>query len=184
MGFHTKVATSFGQKQDPAGHATCEAAEPIRNNAAGFSLIEMLIALVVITVALLGMVSVFTYAIVYNASNKSRAAAIAVLQDQVEQIRAAKFNETTTDPILQGGAKATQTVTGSAGMSFTVDISVDNEPNVAGIQNETYQCLSPQGVVIPCALKEVTISVKLAAPSPGWQTAVPAKVILRRVRAN
>jgi prepilin-type N-terminal cleavage/methylation domain-containing protein len=184
MGFHTKVATSSGQKRDSAGHPTCGTAEQIRKNAAGFSLIEMLIALVVITVALLGMFSVFTYAIMYNAGNKSRAAALAVLQDQVEQIRAAKFNTSGTDPILQGGVKATQTITGSAGMSFTVDITVDNEPNVALTQDETYQCLAPQGTVIPCAIKEVTINVKLAAPSPGWQTAVPAKVVLRRVRAN
>ena len=150
----------------------------------GFSLIEVLMALVVITVALLGMFSVFTYSILYNVGNKNRAAALAVLQDQVEQIRAAKFNTSGTDAILQGGTRATNTVTGSGGLTFTVDISVDNEPNVAAIQDETYQCLTPQGTNIPCAIKEVTVTVRLAAPSPAWQTAVPATAVLRRVRAN
>jgi prepilin-type N-terminal cleavage/methylation domain-containing protein len=150
----------------------------------GFSLIEVLMALVVISVALLGMFSVFTYAILYNTGNKNRAASLAVLQDQIEQIRAAKFNETTTDLVLQGHDTTRQTVTNATGLTFTVDTTVDNEPNVAGVQDETYQCLTPQAAVIPCAIKEVTITVRLAAPSPAWQTAVPATAILRRVRAN
>lgn len=150
----------------------------------GFSLIEVLMALVVISVALLGMFSVFTYAILYNTGNKNRAASLAVLQDQIEQIRAAKFNETTTDLVLQGHDTTRQTVTNATGLTFTVDTTVDNEPNVAGVQDETYQCLTPQAAVIPCAIKEVTITVRLAAPSPAWQTAVPATAVLRRVRAN
>jgi prepilin-type N-terminal cleavage/methylation domain-containing protein len=157
---------------------------PISLSAKGFSLIEVMIALVVVMIAMLGIFTVFTYAIMYNAGNKSRSGAIAVLQQEVERIRAAKFNTTTTDPVLQGGTQAQRTVTGSAGSMYTVDVSVDNAPDVGGIQPETYQCLTPQNTNVPCTLKEVVVTVRLAAPSPGWQTAVPATVTMRRVRAN
>jgi prepilin-type N-terminal cleavage/methylation domain-containing protein len=151
----------------------------------GFSLIEVMIALVIIMIAMLGVFTVFTYAIMYNAGNKSRSEALAVLQQEVERIRAAKFNGTPiTDPILQGGVQAQRTVVGSEGSTFTVDVSVDNAPDVAGVQDEAYQCLTPQGTIIDCTIKEIDVTVRLAAPSPGWQTAVPARVTMRRVRAN
>jgi prepilin-type N-terminal cleavage/methylation domain-containing protein len=153
-------------------------------NAKGFSLIEVMIALIVIMIAMLGVFTVFTYAIMYNAGNRSRSEAVAVLQQEVERIRAAKFNTTTTDAILLGGVQTQRTITGSAGSTFTVDVSVDNAPDVAGVQDEAYQCLTPQNTNIPCTLKEIVMTVRLAAPSPGWQTAVPATVTIRRVRGN
>ena len=172
---------------------------------AGFSLIETVIALVVIMIALLGVFTVFTYAIVYNAGNKARAAALTVLQQEVEFYRAAKFNASpATDNFtpgspddgrrdLTGGRKAARTVTTPDGMSFLVNVSVDNAPFVANTpdppnlaipQDETYQCLSPQGDPVVCSLKEITIEVRLAAPNPGWQTAIPVTAVLRRTRGN
>ena len=163
---------------------------------AGFSLIETVIALVVIMIALLGVFTVFTYAIVYNAGNKARAAALTVLQQEVEFYRAAKFNASpATDNFtpgspddgrrdLTGGQKAARTVTTPDGMSFLVNVSVDNAPFVANTQDETYQCLSPQGDPVVCSLKEITVEVRLAAPNPGWQTAIPVTAVLRRTRGN
>lgn len=141
---------------------------------AGFSLIEVCVALIVIMIALLGVFVTFTYAINYNSGNKSRSEALAVLQQEVEQIRAAKYTPTITDPILQGGTKAPRMVTRQNGGVFGIRIDVDNDPFTNGIQDES----------VPTAYKEVTIRVQLEAPSPGWQSAVPATIVLRRVRAN
>ena len=170
----------------------------------GFSLIEVVISLVIIMIALLGVMSVFTYAVQYNQGNKTRSLALAVLQQEVERYRAAKFNSSATDNFtpgspddgrrdLTGGRKASRLVTTSDGNVFNVEVSVDNDPTVANTadapnldipQGETYQCLSPQGTAIPCTQKEITIRVTLAAPSPGWQTAIPAKVVMERSRGN
>ena len=150
----------------------------------GFSLIEVVIALLIVMIGLLSVAAVFTFAITQNAGNKSRAQALSILQLEAETIRAAKFNGTTTDADLLGGVHAQEIVTADNGNAFLVDVTVDNEPLVAGVQDETYSCLSPQGDVIPCALKEITITVSFAAPTPGWQTAVPAVLRLRRVRGN
>jgi hypothetical protein len=97
-----------------------------------------------------------------------------VLQQEVEQLRAAKFTPTITDSTLTGGTKAPKTVTSSAGGVFTIQVVVDNDPFTAGIQDET----------TPSPFKEISVTASLAAPSPGWQLAVPATVIIRRTRGN
>jgi type II secretory pathway pseudopilin PulG len=170
----------------------------------GFTLVEVVIALLVIMIALLGVFSVFTYAITYNAGNKTRAQALAIMQQEIERYRAAKFNSIATDNFtpgtpddgrrdITGGRKADRIVTGPDGMTFTVRVSVDNAPFVANTpdppnldipQNEAYQCQTPQNTPVDCTLKEITIEVRLAAPNPGWQTAIPVTAVLRRVRGN
>ena len=166
----------------------------------GFSMIEVVIALVIIMIALLGVFATLTYAVTYNAGNKSRSQTLAVMQQEVERYRAAKFNSTTTDSNpspaspgaclvsglrdLRGRAESTCLVTAVDNRQFEVRSKVDNDPAVTGIQVEGYQCLSPQNTPIPCAIKEITIEVRLAAPSPGWQTAIPMKTVLRRTMGN
>ena len=151
---------------------------------AGFSLIEVVIALLIVMIGLLSVAAVFTFAINQNAGNKSRSQALTILQAKAEEIRSAKFNGSTTDAILLGGDRPQDIVTAENGNTFLVDISVDNDPLIAGTQDEDWACESPQEVVIPCTLKEITVTVSFAAPTPGWQTAVPSVVRIRRVRGN
>ncbi len=144
----------------------------------GFSLVEVTIAMVVCLVVMLGLVTVFTFAVSYNAGNNSRSQALAIMQQQVELARSAKFtrNKTDNDPSrfdLTGGTKAAKIVNGADGGRFRVAISVDDDATTPAIDvNST------------TTLKEIIISVTLDSPSPGWQTAIPAKVILRRTKAN
>ena len=140
----------------------------------GFTLIEVSMALVIILIALLGVVFTFTYVINYNAGNNSRSQALAVLQQKVEQLRAAKFTPTRTDPDLTGGTKTPEPVTSPSGAQFTISVIVDNDPFTTGVQDE----------MVPTTLKEIKVTATLAAPNPGWQTAVPATIVLRRTRAN
>ena len=184
--------------------STSQNTQTSKNGAAGFSLIEVVIALVIIMIALLGVAAVFGYTIVYNAGNKSRAQALTVLQQEVERYRAAKFNAgsapdnyTPGDPDdgrrdITGGIKAQRTVTADNGYVFLVDVMVDDDPFTPNPgtppqpqeEDNGYVCTSPQGDAIDCTIKEITIRVTLAAPSPGWQTAIPATIVLRRVRGN
>ncbi len=128
----------------------------------------------------------FTYAISYNAGNNSRAQALAVLQREVELMRSAKFTPNVTDGYtpavpddgrrdLYGGIKTTRATTSTDGNRFIVDVSVDNDPLTDGIQTTNESITT---------IKEITVTVKLANPTPGWQTSVPATVVLRRVRSN
>ena len=144
-----------------------------KSNAGGFSLIEVIIAMVILMIVLLGVFVTFTYAVNYNAGNNSRSQALAVLQQEIELLRSAKFTPEITDANLLGGAQATRTVSSADGNRFRVQITVDDDPFTAGVQTDTNK-----------TLKEVTLTITLENPTPGWQTAVPATVILRRVRAN
>ena len=152
--------------------ATCSAVA----RESGFTLIETTCAMVIILIALLGVVTAFTYAINYNAGNQSRSQALALLQQEVEQLRAAKFTPAVTDALLTGGTKPDRAVVSPTGSRFTVQIVVDNDPFTAGVQDDT--------AVPNPTLKEISITTRLESPSPGWQTAVPSRVLLRRVRSN
>lgn len=143
------------------------------NPESGFSLIEVVLALVVLLIALLGVFLAFTWAITYNAGNNSRSEALAILQQQVERLRSAKYTPTVVDASLSGGVQATKLVTLPGGNRFRVDITVDDDPETANVQIDNTS-----------TVKEVELTVSLDRPTPGWQSSVPATVILRRVRAN
>lgn len=129
----------------------------------GFTLIETTIALVIIMIALLGVFYAVTYAINYNSGNSSRAEALALLQEEIELLRSAKFTPAFTDSTLTAGSHVKTGVAAANGVTFKVD---DEITDVTG------------------TLKEITITVTLEAPNPGWQTSVPATVILQRTRGN
>lgn len=155
-------------------HNSVQKIKEPRGGESGFSLVEVVIALLVFLIVLMGVFITFTYAVNFNAGNSARSQALTVLQQEAELIRAAKYTPTYTDPTLTGGTKAPKTVTTGDGNVFVVRVVVDNDPNAAGVQDESTST----------TIKEVTVTVTLERPTPGWQTSVPATVILRRVRGN
>lgn len=146
-----------------------------RDKEAGFSLIEATCSLIILLIALAGVATTFTYAINFNAGNSSRAQALAVLQQEVERMRSAKFTPPPNgiDSLLTGGRKAPKPVTAPDGKRFRIQTTIDDDPLTDGIQIDNTK-----------TIKEITVTVTLDSPTPGWQTAVPATVVLRRVRGN
>jgi prepilin-type N-terminal cleavage/methylation domain-containing protein len=142
-------------------------------NEHGFSLVEVIIAMIILLVALLGVFLTFTYAVNYNAGNNSRSQALSILQQEVELLRSAKFTPGVTDATLAGGTKTPKIITSADGSRFRVAITVDDDPFASGVQVNTTK-----------TLKEISITVTSESPTPGWQTAIPATVFLRRVRSN
>ena len=146
---------------------------PTASGEKGFSLIETTIAMVVILVGLLAVAEAFTFAILYNAGNASRTQALAILQQETEHLRSKKFSASKTDTELTGGVKPLKNVTAPNGGLFGVSCTVDDDPFTDGVQIDTTS-----------TLKEITVTVGLQRPSPGWQTAVPAVIVMRRTRGN
>ena len=108
------------------------------------------------------------------------------MQREVELLRSAKFTPTVRDNYTPGvpdngkrditaGVKAPRTATSADGNTFLVKTKIDNDPLTEGIQSGN------EGTT---TIKEITVTVELDSPTPGWQTSVPATVVLRRVRAN
>lgn len=140
---------------------------------AGYSLVEVVIAMVVFQVVAIGIIVAFTYAVSFNAGNNSRAMAVAIMQAEVETVRAAKFTPNMVDAPLVGGVKATRIVTNAQGFRYRVNITVDDNTTTAGVQINT-----------TTTMKEISVTVALDTPTPGWQTSVPATVTLRRTISN
>lgn len=78
-----------------------------------------------------------------------------------------------TDADLTGGGKPPKFVVSGDGSRFVVNTVVDDDPFTVGTQTN-----------VTNTLKEVTVTVSLESPTPGWQTAVPIITVLRRVKAN
>jgi prepilin-type N-terminal cleavage/methylation domain-containing protein len=125
----------------------------------GFTLIETVVAMVVMMVAALGIASLFTYSIRYNSGGEDRAVAISIAQQQMEQLRSVSFS----DSLLNVTAATDLTPdTISNGRSYRVRKTVVGSNNFSG---------SP-------TLKTITIQV--SPLSPGW---AGFPVILRTVRS-
>jgi len=158
----------------------------------GFSLVESIFAMLIITVALLGAIQAIDYAVIYNAGNASRAQALAILQQEVERLRAAKFTPAGTDNAAQpggglcrtdaqrdltGGKKTPCVINAPNGGRFQISTWIDDNPFLDN-------AVDTPDIDATTRIKEITVEVKLEAPSPGWQAAVPARVVFRRTIGN
>src|SRR6476469_2945311 len=100
---------SIFEKRNPARiNGACDETESTitedsGSNASGFTLIETVFALVIILIALLGVAHSFTYAILYNMGNATRTQCVALLQKQVEELRAKKWTTNGIDADLASG---------------------------------------------------------------------------------
>lgn len=94
---------------------------------AGFTLVETAVAMVVMMVAALAAGSLFLYAVRNNTGGSERAIAMAVAQQQVEQLRSVAYDDAT----LAAGASAPQTMT-VAGRRYRVERTVVVENNADG----------------------------------------------------
>ncbi len=148
-------------------------------NEGGFTLIEATITMVILTVSLLSVVTIFTYAVRYNTGNNTRSQALAVLQREVESLRSKKFSPspsgTGTDLELRGGTRTYTSQPAADGSIYQVQVVVDNFPFDDGIPNNNEATTS---------LKEITVTVTPQNASAGWVTAVQNRAVFRRVRSN
>jgi prepilin-type N-terminal cleavage/methylation domain-containing protein len=113
----------------------------------GFTLMETSIAMVVMMVGALGIASLFCFSTRNNIGGSERALAMAVAQQQLEQIRSVSYEDTT----LAVGT-VTSTVE-SAEQNYTVERTVAQELNEDGS---------------PKQLKKITIRVTPQVGGPEW----------------
>lgn len=98
-----------------------------RKGEQGFTLIETACALVVMMVGALAMSSMFVFAAQNNIGGSERALAMAVAQQQLEQVRSVSFADAT----LVAGTTTTSPVV-SGGREYTVVRTIEDETNANG----------------------------------------------------
>jgi len=92
----------------------------------GFTLIEAMIALLLMLIVALGSASLFSFSIYNNSGGSDRATSLAIAQQALETLRSAQFNATTTDPSL-AGATTVQTIL-VEGRTFRLTRTIDDLP--------------------------------------------------------
>ncbi|MBD0372804.1 MAG: prepilin-type N-terminal cleavage/methylation domain-containing protein [Pyrinomonadaceae bacterium] len=142
----------------------------------GFTLLETVIAFLIVMIAALGVVSVFAYAVNYNSGGNNRLQAITIAQQQLEQLRTAKFNApvngvSKTDASLAAGTTTTN-VTGADGRPFSVTVVIDDNPFSTGVQTDTSS-----------TIKEITITVTPTSAGSSWALN-GVTMVTRRARTN
>jgi len=135
--------------------------EIAQKNERGFTLIETVIALVVMMVVGLASASLFVYAIQNNLGGGERALAMAVAQQHLEQFRSVAFDDTT----LAVGTTTLPTVV-SGERKYTVVRTVSNETNTDGTSK---------------FLKRITIRVTPQTGGPSW-VRTPVVLVSHRSR--
>lgn len=108
----------------------------------GFTLLEVVIAMVLMLIVTLGAASLFAYAINYNSGANDRMLAHAVAQQQMERMRRTSFTGVVTpaqpEPVITRGGRSYRVVTtvcidAACGGSLTLKkITVEVTPEVAG----------------------------------------------------
>ena len=134
------------------------------NGERGFTLIETTIASLVMLVGALGCASLFVFSVQNNVGGGERALAMAVAQQQLEQIRSVAYEDST----LNVGT-TTSTVT-SGQRNYTVQRAVVSETNSNGSDKK---------------LKRITITVTpQGGATPSWTRSSVVLVTLRSTLSN
>lgn len=139
---------------------------------AGFTLLETTIALVLMMIAALGAASLFSFSINYNSGGSDRLVALALAQEQLERLRSAQFNSTTTDSILTGGTFP-QTGLVRNGKRYALTITIDDNPATIPVE-----------VNAATTLKHITIAVTPENVNPGWNAGARITLITQRARSD
>lgn len=91
-------------------------------NRRGFSLVEFLVAIVILMVGLLGLLQTVNYAIVHNMTNQLRQTAIQVADERMQLEKAKGFGNIPTGAVEE----TVQRVVNGAQYSYTVDVTNSN----------------------------------------------------------
>ena len=126
----------------------------------GFTLIETMIAGVIMTVVSLGTMSLFVYSTIYNSNGNTRAIAMMVAQKQMEQFRNVPFTDASLNAI--SGAQSTLT---SEGLQCTVTTTIVNTSST--LKTITIQVASSSPVSKPAQGSSVTLVIQRSANQAG-----------------
>jgi Tfp pilus assembly protein PilV len=133
-----------------------------RQNQQGFSLLEGIIALLLMMIVGLGSANLFVYSIYNGSAGTDRAAAIAMAQEALEVLRSAQFNSTTTDPVLNVGTTVQSGVVRDL-RKFTLTVTVTD---------------------ISTTLKSITVTVVPESIGKGWTSGAGRTITLITQRSK
>ena len=133
---------------------TACAGQKMGDDERGFTLLETTIALLVMMIVMLGVASVFAFAVANNSNGADRAQTLAVAQQSLEAFRNLEYSETATHQDLTAGP---HTLTVKRGQPGNVGREYKVDWTVADNASQT--------------LKTITLKVTPITAGPSWASA-------------
>lgn len=147
-------------------HDACDSGER------GFTLLETVVAFVLMMIVALGAASVFAYSVYNNTGASERSVELAIAQQTLEIKRNAKFGPSGTDAALLAGT-FTQTGVVRNGRTYTVKVVIDDDPSTPAVD-----------VNAATTLKKITVTVTTESGGTGWASGGWGSVTLITERAK
>ena len=145
-----------------------------RRRAAGFTLVEVIIAGTIMIILCVGTLTTFSYAVKINAGNNLRSQAQSVLQQEAEYYRSLKFVPSGADADMDAGTHNRPNRTSADGTAFTMTADVTNLPLWDGTASTN----------TTATMKEITITATPVNAQAGWLANLHTTLTIQRVRAN
>ena len=143
-----------------------------RRSESGFTLVEAIIALLLMLVVALGSASLFSFSIYNNSGGQDRSTGLAIAQQALELLRNAEFTPDNTDATLAAGTYI-QTGVVRDGRRFTVTKVIDDNPSTVAVDVNTNT-----------TLKAIRITVSPESMGRGWALGAGGTVTLLTQRAR
>lgn len=139
---------------------------------AGFTLIEVITATLIMVVLCVGTLSVFSYVVKLNEGNNLRSQALTVLQAEAELYRSYKYvpNCDATDDALKSGTYIRPPQKSEDGTEFNITVTVKNVPSAVADCDAT--------------MKEIKIDAVPKNLRTGWLANLKTDLTIQRVRSN
>jgi len=129
----------------------------------GFTLAETAVAFLIMMIVLLGVASVFAYAVYNNTSGADRTQTLALAQQSLETLRGCKFTADEVDPRLAPGQYTQTARYGGSNRQYTIDWKIDDTT---------------------LTVKTITLKVTPAGAGPSWGSGAAASVTIVTQRAQ
>jgi len=144
------------------------------NRKTGFTLIEVLIAGMLMIILCIGLLTVTSQAIKLNRGNNIRIQAQSALQAEAEYYRSLKFVPVGSDVALNANTYTRPVRQTADNSNFAVSVVVINKDLVNGsVSNDS-----------TATLKEITITATPQTAQTGWLANLNTNLTIQRVRAN
>jgi Tfp pilus assembly protein PilV len=131
----------------------------------GFTLAETAVAFLIMMIVLLGVASVFAYAVYNNTSGADRTQTLALAQQSLETLRSCEFSADATDAKLAAGTYTQTARYGGSNRLYSIDWTIaDTTPTV----------------------KTITLKVTPVAAGPSWASgaATSMTIVTQRAKAD
>jgi len=146
------------------------------NRVEGFTLIEVVMATVILVILCAGTLSVLSHVSKINTGNNLRAQAQSVLQKKAEYYRSLLFVQSGQDANLNGrNEQNVGTLTSADGIVFNLFVTIDNDPFTANVQT---------GNDAATKFKEIKIRAVPQTNQPAWLANLNTQLTIQRVRGN